>query len=79
MQILLRDVVTLSTSDDPDLRDMVLRLGLCSRIEKQLGITYNDMAHCMCDEREFIVRESGFLNRGVLGCALLAWASRTVS
>jgi hypothetical protein len=79
MQIFLRDVVTLSTSGDPDLKDMVLRLGLCCAIEKQFGVTYNDMPHCMCDDREFIVRESGFLNRGVLGCVLLAWESRTVS
>ncbi len=79
MQIFLRHVFTLSSSDDPDLRDMVLRLGVCSRIEKQLGITCNDMPHCMCEDRELLVWESGFLNRGVLGCVFLAWASRTVS
>jgi hypothetical protein len=72
-------VFTLFTSDDPDLRGMVLRLGLRTGIEKQFGITCNDMPHCMCDDREFIVWESGFLNRGVLGFAFLAWASRTVS
>jgi len=79
MQIFSRDVFTLSTSDDPDLRGMVLRLGLRTGIEKQFGITCNDMPHCMCDDREFIVRESGFLNSDVLGCVFLAWESHTVS
>jgi hypothetical protein len=53
-KIFLRHVFTFSTSDDPDLIDMVLRLGLCSLFEKNFGITCNDMPHCMCDDRELL-------------------------
>jgi hypothetical protein len=53
-QIFLGHVFTLFTSDDPDLIDMILRIGLCFLFEKNLGFTCNDMPHCMCDDRELL-------------------------